>query len=502
MKNENNEILEKLTTELDISESVYEQVVARYISVGEWLGRPESTVAKYDPIIYPQGSVELGTVVKPINDEDEYDIDLVCELVKLEKHRVTQQQLKTWVGSEIRDYTSVNGMNSKPYDARRCWTLNYSDTSRFHLDILPAIPDGLALISNLKAIGFSNQWASHAIAITDKESLNYDQYSLDWSQSNPKGYAMWFRSRMPNALFEAKKANVDHVTYYKIKSPLQQAIQILKRHRDMMFADDLDDKPISIIITTLAAHAYNQELVLSDALIRMVNYMGNFIEMRNNIAYIPNPSNPKENFADKWQKYPRRQQNFSKWLSQVKHDFNTLLLYEDSVSFVEALAPILGERAVNRAAAQVFEKTETRSLNFQKAVQPPPQFFIVPHKEKPKWPEALTGEVAIECVKRRDGFRSSKLLSGIPVSKHWSLIFQANTKISHPYQVFWQVVNTGVDAQMANQLRGGFYDGATFKGARQWKESTLYTGRHWIECFIIKNGAVAAKSGGFVVNIE
>jgi hypothetical protein len=36
-----------------------------------------------------------------------------------------------------------------------------------------------------------------------------------------------------------------------VKTPLQQAVQILKRHRDMMFADDPEHKPISVIITTL-----------------------------------------------------------------------------------------------------------------------------------------------------------------------------------------------------------------------------------------------------------
>jgi hypothetical protein len=187
---------------------------------------------------------------------------------------------------------------------------------------------------------------------------------------------------------------------------------------------------------------------------------------------------------------------------QAKSDFNMLFKYEDSVPFIEAMAPILGERAVNRVAAQVFEKSETRAFSLQKAVQLPPQFFNVSHKERVRWPESLTGEVAIECIKRRDGYRPSKLINGTPVSKHWSLLFKADTKIPHPYQIFWQVVNTGAEAQAVNQLCGGFYDGATYKGVRQWKESTLYAGKHWIECFIIKNGVVAARSGAFVVNIE
>lgn len=41
---------------------------------------------------------------------------------------------------------------------------------------------------------------------------------------------------------------------------------ILKRHRDGMFASRYDERPISVIITTLAAHAYNGEEKIADAL--------------------------------------------------------------------------------------------------------------------------------------------------------------------------------------------------------------------------------------------
>lgn len=92
--------------------------------------------------------------------------------------------------------------------------------------------------------------------------------------------------------------------------------------------------------------------------------------------------------------------------------------------------------------------------------------------------------------------------SGDPVPKLWTLHFEAKTTIPHPYEVFWQVVNTGSEALSANQLRGGFYNGATFKGARQWRESTAYTGQHWVECFIIKNERLVARSGTFIVNIS
>ena len=32
-------------------------------------------------------------------------------------------------------------------------------------------------------------------------------------------------------------------------------------------------------------------------------------------------------------------------------------------------------------------------------------------------------------------------------------------------------------------------------------EKSLYTGKHWIECFIVKDGICVARSGRFYVNI-
>ena len=501
MNSEQNEILGKITDELDIPDGIYQQVVARYKSVGRWLERNELVVKQYSPIIYPQGSVQLGTIVKPITDDDQYDIDLVCELMTLNKGQITQAKLKELVGIEVKRYAEVNAMNARPKEGRRCWILEYADTSKFHIDILPSVPDGTAFTKSLLDLGLSNQWSIQALAITDNKSQTYNLYSQNWPISNPKGYSEWFRSRMSPQVFKAAESRVEPVAQYPTKTVLQRSIQILKRHRDIKFDGRKDDKPISIILTTLAAHAYNGEMSLRDALLRIVNNMEYYIQVNGGQVYIPNPSNPRENFADKWQEYPQRERFFRGWLMEIKQDFNHILSFQDTVQFVEALSPLLGERTVNQAAAQILESSETTSFGLQKAIVLPFQFFNVAHRQHPRWRENIQGKVTIECVKTKNGFKPRLLRSGSPISKHWSLFFKASTNISHPYDVFWQVVNTGEEARGVNQLRGGFYDGASYKKARQWHESTLYQGNHWIECFIIKDEVIVARSGEFVVNI-
>ena len=104
---------------------------------------------------------------------------------------------------------------------------------------------------------------------------------------------------------------------------------------------------------------------------------------------------------------------------------------------------------------------------------------------------------------RRNGFRPEVFRSdGDPLPKRCSLVYQADTVIPRPFKVYWQVVNTGREAEAANGLRGGFDEGVVTAGKLTKKESTLYTGRHSIECFIVKAGYLAARSGQFIVNIR
>ena len=356
------QLLESIAKSLDISDSHYQQAKQRYESIDRWLKRDESRVARYNPEIYPQGSFALGTVTKPILKVEEYDLDLVNEL-NLRKDEITQEILKNLVGYEVKSYAWANNMNSLPKEGRRCWTLNYADGAQFHIDILPAIPDIESFKELLESQGYAlSTWADSAIAITDKTLPNYSRIDPNWPRSNPKGYAAWFRSCMEiefNArrefLAESMQARVDKVPEYRIKTPLQQSIQILKRHRDIMFVDDPDDKPISIIITTLAGHAYNNESDLLDALQNLVKDMPRHILRINGRTWIPNPVNPLENFADKWHEHPQREENFYKWLWQVQQDLDKALELADIPGVVESLKPCLGERTVNEALRNLPE---------------------------------------------------------------------------------------------------------------------------------------------------
>ena len=233
------------------------------------------------PIVHiPQGSFALGTAVKPLGG-DEYDVDTVC-LLQHTPGQITQKQLKDLVGNRLKHPQSrYKDMIEPRNGGRRCWTIRYADASKFHLDVLPAIPDDYGW---LVALGVPKELAETAICLTDRKTWS-DSYS-EWPRSNPKGYIAWFKDRMRVRLEEAKQvrameihAEVKEIEDFDVRTPLQRLIQILKRHRDVRFNDD-EDKPISIIITTLAAQVYNNEADLAEAVLDVVPRMRDYIEKR------------------------------------------------------------------------------------------------------------------------------------------------------------------------------------------------------------------------------
>jgi len=354
------DILERMAEALDIPPSKFEEASNRYHAIGNWLDRPESEIAQFKPAISPQGSFLLGTVTRPFADAEEYDVDLVCRL-EATKADFTQKTLKEAVGREVALYAEAHGM-ADPDEGRRCWTLYYAAGAQFHMDILPALPDaqhyqGVLFEKGFRALASDADLTGRAIAITDNTLPNYEIASANWPLSNPSGYAAWFRNRMKVRLDEAKlafakrahiSASVDQIPDHKVKTPLQRAIQLLKRHRDCMFAGDCEFRPISIIITTLAAHAYNEETTIAGALQSILTNMDRYIEDRDGVAWVANPVNPSENFADKWVGEPKKRANFYTWLDQARRDFGLYLRASKYDEMPTELRKNLGEDFVDR----------------------------------------------------------------------------------------------------------------------------------------------------------
>jgi len=503
------EALEEIVKALQIPPGRYKEAERRYQSIGQWLNRPESILNELEPVVYIQGSFRLGTVIIPVTEDEHYDVDMVCEL-KLSKGETTQECVKHNVGKEIQGYADAHGM-APPDNGKRCWTLEYADSAQFHADILPAIPDGPSQQLFLERQGYSTDWSATAVAITDKRHPEFRSRTPNWPHSNPKGYSNWFRSRMTVRaqrklanLAKECRAEVEDVPQYRVQTPLQGAIQMLKRHRDIDFRNK-DGKPISIILTTLAAHAYQQEDTLSAALESILRDMDQYIEDRQDEVWIANPADPAENFAERWNEEPELEESFRTWLTKARSDFDFARRARTTEEAVQRLGKNLGDRVLHKAEASL----RGRQVNATSPVLFRPTSLLGPalnpqHRQIPQWRQELSRTVSIKkCrVKSKGGIGQEYHSGGQAVPRFRILQFLAETDVEPPFDVYWQVVNTGKAARLDSGLRGQIEPGTSTGQRCMQEEMTRYPGLHSIECFIVKGGMLVARSGQFLVPIK
>lgn len=358
---EYSKFLEQVASEIDIPPSKYQDAVDRYQAVGRHLEKGEYPECSGEIKIYPQGSFRLGTVIRPIRGgvEASYDIDLVCEMPQC-KDDTTPEVLKSTIGDRLREDGNYRRMLDP--EGKRCWTLEYAeqDGVGFHLDVLPAVADGRGLLST-------------ALAITNKSGSSYS-----WSASDPRGYGAWFDSKNEIAFALAAVsqkqniqsrapqvyASIDQVPDQLVRTPLQRAIQIMKRHRDIRFnqSDRVKYAPISVIITTLAAHLYGNEsdvysalsgivgklqahsaLIEGKAIDRSLVEMGLIQRRLDGTWYLGNPVNPDENFADRWHEDNHaRARAFFSWIESLQADLLSILSESDPHKLKDHLGRSLG----------------------------------------------------------------------------------------------------------------------------------------------------------------
>lgn len=453
---------------LDIPREVADRAVSEYERVARWLGEEDSPIARYDPVLYPQGSFRLGTPVRPLLRRDEFDIDLVCRL-DLSKEQISQADLKALVGDRLR---SNRDLKERLDESRRCWTLSFQP--EFHLDVLPSIPD--------------RDMGGSGILLSDTDLFR-------WQFSNPIGYADWFIKRMEVVLLEARasyaaeaRVSIEDVPEWRVRTPLQRAVQMLKRHRDIRFSEEPENRPVSIIITTLAGRAYREQRDLTSALIELVAEMPAFIERRGDKWWVENPAHPEENFADKWNEKPERRDAFLRWLDDVRNDL---------VAVINAGSEDAARQLVESRLLTVTSGSDITAHTAAVA----PLVDDLSHLQRPPWPDRSSYSCLVSATIHK-GFRAPGVLRklGSFVYKNAGICFHATTDATEPYEVKWQITNSGPEARRAGQLRGGFDDGEGRNGTNRWDVSR-YGGTHFVQAFVIKEAVIVAKSDRIPVRI-
>lgn len=328
---------------LDLTKSQHDKAVREYRRIAVHLSEAEWFCLRYYPDIYPQGSMALGTCVRPW-EREEFDLDMIVAVDLVGE--ADFQELLADLKKAMEGFDGPQGMELLP----SCLRLNYP--GEFHLDLVPAYKDMKP--GNLDAV-----------RVASKERL-------DGTPSDPKSFEDFFNEKKELVLslesFSAnsadtifnKQATVDpppkRVTE-KEKTILQTVIQLLKRHC-LLYFRDRKDRPSSAIITALCSETYIGHQDLYEATGFALKTIG--AAVRPVEPRVPNPRYSNEDFADRWATSPPdRESAFFEWLGAAQSDFEALHDFKIK-SAPEKLEPWIGKSATQKGIRS-FTKDEISS---------------------------------------------------------------------------------------------------------------------------------------------
>ena len=185
-------------------------------------------------------------------------------------------------------------------------------------------------------------------------------------------------------------------------------------------------------------------------------------------------------------------------------------------------------RSTEILATQAFEETDTvrsselwaqifgedfpiqdEQANAELSLHDQYQLGDTSHAKELILPVSIMGSVKIRAQlyrKNYDNKRLKKLVGNLPnngsVRSDMHIKYRAvpEFKLPKPYDVHWRVVNTGIHADSEDALRGAPFTDHTGVELERW-ESTKYTGKHWVDCYIVQNDKIIAISEKFYINI-
>lgn len=306
-------ILAEIAMSSQLPPSLHKKACQRFKAAREHL----EADARFDGDVehfYPQGSMAIDATISTRGTDDEYDLDFISQLGGRFRQMEPLAILQA-VEDAYRNYPV-----QKVVRQTRCVTLYYADN--MHLDITPA----------LRAYGRLDRegWITHA-----KGPLtSSDDHFVDM---NAYGFIAWYRERTPieqrlakamrdhwlamdTALQAAEVDEVPEQCDFVVKNTATLALQLLKRFRNIRYANYDGRIPPSVMLSYYAGLAAKPEMSLSDMLIRQANWIAGDIEEASRygrLLHVANPICEADVFTDRWPKSIAQQNEFAKMLKDL-----------------------------------------------------------------------------------------------------------------------------------------------------------------------------------------
>jgi hypothetical protein len=340
------DLLDKMAEEVQLNKARYDRMIGHYEAVKNWIEADEVFFKPYKYDVYPHGSVRILTTVKPIG-RDEFDLDVAIHL-KTNWNLHTPTEIYNHVKRRLEEHADYKAMLEPK---NRCLRLNYAGD--FHMDILPGIQE--------------NEIDQNKLRVPDHELGS-------WVSSNPRGYANWFISRVNlvkvSLLEKALKAEKIPADNFNNKKPLQRAVQLIKRYRDMYFQKDDTYKTSSVILTTIAGHFYEGEESIFNAIDGIISKIHSNISSSPTRLKILNPVNPAEDFTDKWDSEPQYYYHFVAFCNHLFNEWQKLKKEQGVLTESKILRGLFGDdlflRAQTSQAKGIEQLREKKAIGINK----------------------------------------------------------------------------------------------------------------------------------------
>jgi len=393
--------------------------------------------------VFLQGSYPNRTVIEPV-EGGEYDIDMVAVCV--------DQNVTGDVALDDLEHRLAADGRYRDRIVRKapCVRLEYSedDIGEFHVDVVPL----------------------HRPPGTDE--LFAPRRGSSWKQTAPREYTEWCRNEGPR---------------------FARTVKILKRWRDEQ--QGVRDAIKSIVLQVLVERAMpdkDDDAVRIAATFRALHAE---LSPRSGPPNVPNPVLPFENLAASWPI-----QAFFGFVAELAEAVELMIAIEATDDVAEAASrwqELLGSDFPVPTADELGLK-----------------LLATDHAKGPEsrgWTVSLDRGSSVLIIAHRmtklRGRTMMLLQSNEPVPAGYDLRFKAVVTALYPVEVYWQVVNTGSEAESEpGGLRGEIFEAKAQAGglsrnrAENW-ESTKYKGCHEIRALLVANNQVVAVSDYFKVPI-
>lgn len=370
-------LLADIAANIQLPRSLHEKAAGRYEAVRDHAERGGSPLAGRVLRFYPQGSMLIDATISTRGTDDEYDLDIVAELDVA--HTSTPREPLVQLYGALKDYPV-----QKVILQTRCVTLLYAD--RMHLDVTPAA-----------RLPMSNERESHIFHAKAEEhpSKHFHVPMNAW------GFGAWYTQRTPLEYRLAKAMNrnlleaygmeiaadaeVDDVpaqTPIAFKNTATVALQLLKRYRNIQYADYPGRIPPSVMLSCFAGHAATSNISLSDMLIRIARAIARAIVTASRLGQklaVVNPVYHNDAFTDRWPENIDQQNDFAMRLTDLADGLVAIKRREAPLEDLQKwLREQFGDLVVSRSVQQFNERAGGAIREARQAYRPSGTVYIPP----------------------------------------------------------------------------------------------------------------------------